>query len=160
MNSLEERFWSKVDKRGNSECWPWIGAKSTNSLYKGGFSYGCISRTPAGPNKRLAKAHRVAYELLVGSIPDGLTLDHLCKNTLCVNPAHLEPVSQAENILRGNAISARYKRRTHCKRGHMLTEENFYSWPEGSAYAGKRTCRLCHLENSKLYKQRKRNKNK
>lgn len=88
----ERRFWSKVDASG--DCWLWTGAPH--------LGYGRFSRGRSGATY----AHRVAYELLVGPIPDGLTLDHLCWNTLCVNPDHLEPVTRAENTRRARLVRA------------------------------------------------------
>ena len=87
--SIEARFWQKVDKSG--DCWEWIGAVSSG--------YGHF-QTDGGTTT----AHRVAYQLLVGPIPDGLHVDHLCRNTLCVNPDHLEPVTQAENNRRAALV--------------------------------------------------------
>jgi len=84
------RFWSKVRK--TESCWLWTGALIRRR-------YGAFT---VGPGE-VRYAHRVAYELLVGSIPTGLTLDHLCRNTVCVNPSHLEPVSLGENIRRAAA---------------------------------------------------------
>ena len=120
----EDRFWAKVDKTG--ECWLWIGSCN----HKG---YGVFR--VAG---RLVKAHRFAYELLVGPIPDGLTLDHLCRVRRCVNPAHLESVTNYENILRGDSFSARNAVKTHCPHGHPYDDANTYVSP-----SGRRSCREC-----------------
>ena len=83
-------------------------------------------------------AHRVVYEWIVGPIPNGLTLDHLCRNRGCLNPSHLEPVTVRTNILRGESFVARNAERTHCKRGHPFDEENTCIDP-----LGKRICRTC-----------------
>lgn len=99
-----ERFWSKVDK--TDTCWLWTAA-----LVKG---YGRFTS-----DVRQMGAHRWSYEALVGPIPEGLTLDHLCRNPRCVNPDHLEPVTQRENV-------ARIPRKTHCPQGHPFTAENTY----------------------------------
>jgi len=91
---------------------------------------------------RSQKAHRVAYELLVGPIPEGLTLDHLCRVRHCVNPDHLEPVTRLENWRRGtgpSAASRRQRSKTRCKHGHEFSEENTYV-----TAAGARQCRTCH----------------
>jgi len=128
QNVTPERFWSKVDKRGSDECWPWLAATV-------GGGYGQFR---LDGNGRSTVAHRVAYELLKGPIPDGLYLDHLCRNRACVNPAHLEPVTNGENVLRGQSPSAINAGKTHCKHGHPFNEENTY-WRR----TGGRMCRQC-----------------
>ena len=85
-------------------------------------------------------AHRLAYENIAGPIPYGLTLDHLCRNPTCVNPWHLEAVSQRENVLRGNSPMARQARQTRCKRGHDFTESNTWRKPSRPNH---RECRIC-----------------
>lgn len=104
--TLEERFLSKINK--TDSCWIWIGSKTDQD-------YGLIWLD--GKNVR---AHRVSYMLYKGKLDNKLVIDHLCKNTLCVNPKHLEQVSQAENIKRGLAgkINNAQKRKTHCPKGH------------------------------------------
>lgn len=104
--TFDKRFWARVERRSVLECWAWAG---TVDIY----GYGVI-RKDGSQNK----AHRLAYEMLRGAIPAGLTIDHLCWNTVCVNPWHMEPVTFAENARRMNA------RRTHCKSGHAFTPEN------------------------------------
>lgn len=126
------RFWSKVDKAGPlplwapflGPCWHWTGATSNG--------YGRVRVDVDRP------AHRFAYELLVGPIPDGLVIDHLCRVRHCVNPAHLEAVTNAENILRGNGFSARHARKTHCPKGHPYDEANTLIRADGS-----RNCIAC-----------------
>jgi hypothetical protein len=122
-----ERFWSKVDK--TESCWNWTASKNTQGY--GGFKL----------NGKVKKAHRVAYELTRGHIPDGLVLDHLCRNHSCVNPDHLEPVTHRENTIRGvvgEMTRNRQLSKTHCRRGHEYTEENTYVSPKGD-----RTCKSC-----------------
>lgn len=102
------RFWEKVNKTDG--CWLWMGSKTRG--------YGGL-RTKAG----VSLAHRFAYELLVGPIPDGLPLDHLCRVPACVNPAHLEPVTPAENVRRARPYRT-YELQSHCKRGHPLAGDN------------------------------------
>jgi hypothetical protein len=89
-----------------SGCWTWTGA------LRNGYGDTCVD------GERYA--HRWSYEHFVGPIPDGLTIDHLCRNKRCVNPAHLEPVAMRENILRSDSASAVNARKTHCIRGHRL----------------------------------------
>lgn len=91
-------------------------------------------------------AHRFSYEHRIGTIPTGLTLDHLCRVRHCVNPDHLEPVPAAENILRGESVSAQNARRTHCKRGHELAGSNLRMDP-----TGRRICRNCDRDNARIY---------
>jgi hypothetical protein len=120
---LEKRFWAKVDRRGPDECWTWLG-----SLSRG---YGQIN-----VGRRMMKAHRVAWELANGPIPEGLTIDHLCYNPPCVNPSHMEPVTMSENARRVRANQ--HKGKTHCHRGHEFTPENTSLLPKG-----RRQCRAC-----------------
>lgn len=99
---FEQRFWANVDKNGPGGCWIWTWHK------RGGGRYGFHTL-----GKRQFSAYRVAYELIVGPIPEGLELDHLCRVTECVNPAHLEPVPRDENMRR--ALDARVDRPCpHC----------------------------------------------
>lgn len=90
---------------------------------------------------RQVVAHRWAYEHWIGPIPDGLVTDHLCRNRRCVNPYHLEPVTNKENILRGLSPWALRSAQTHCKYGHEFTEQNTYRTARGT-----RSCRKCHAD--------------
>lgn len=109
-----------------SGCWLWTGA-----TYPAGYG-------KTGVDGRTLLAHRVSYELFVGPIPEGLQLDHLCRVRNCVNPAHLEPVTAAENTLRGNGPAAVNARKSSCVRGHPLSGNNLYVCPRG-----RRECRKC-----------------
>lgn len=124
--SVESRFWPKVDKNGPNGCWLWVASK-TSSGY-GHFANQC--------------AHRVAYELLVGPIPEGLEIDHLCRVRHCVNPEHMEPVTHRVNIDRriGKHVKPRALR-SHCAQGHEWTPDNTYYAPNQTW----RSCRKCRL---------------
>lgn len=90
------------------------------------------------PGKRLVLAHRVAYERRYGKIPKGLVIDHLCRNGLCVNPLHLEAVSNIENVMRGEGAPAKNARKTHCHKGHEFTKKNTHVSPQN-----RRICKTC-----------------
>jgi hypothetical protein len=123
------RFWAKVDlSRGDDGCWIWMRARTPDG-------YGRV-----GVDHKIRFAHRVAYELEVGPIPDGLILDHLCRRPMCVNPRHLEPVTQRENIIRGRSLVARNAAATHCVHGHPFDDANTYRRANGG-----RACRACRL---------------
>jgi hypothetical protein len=127
---LAARFWAKVDRRGRRECWPWKGAVSKGY---GNFRVG-------GRDGRMQGAHRVAYELCIGPVPPGMQLDHLCENSRCVNPTHLEVVTSRENTLRGRSFAAMRALQVRCKRGHLLDGDNVYRAP---GYPNRRACRAC-----------------
>lgn len=129
------RLLSRVEKQPNG-CWQWTGSDN-------GLGYGQLMC-----DGRLQVVHRVAYEQIVGPIPNGLTLDHLCRNTRCVNPSHLEPVSMKENILRGYGPSAVSARKTHCKYGHELSPGD-----------GRRVCHTCERRRRREWLKRNREKN-
>lgn len=122
--SLAARFWGKVTV--TSGCWKWTGSRNPSG-------YGLLGVVGASGRQTTMGAHRVAYELLVGPIPDGLEIDHLCRVRHCVNPAHLEPVTRQENMRRGSKAN-----QTHCKRGHALAGANMYKRSNGT-----RACRAC-----------------
>lgn len=121
---LPARFWSKVRVLDNG-CWEWTGTVAR-------YGYGDYWH-----NGKVQRAHRVAYEALVGPITDE-TLDHLCRHRPCVNPSHLEPVSNVENVMRGDSPAARNARKTECVRGHLLSAPNGYR-----RSGGRRGCRAC-----------------
>lgn len=125
--SPELRFWPKVSK--SDGCWDWTGA--TIRGY-GAFRY----------QGKVAYAHRVAYELLAGPIPDGLTIDHLCRNPLCVRPDHLEPVTQGENTRRAVQVGYHANSPRGCRRGHDWAADPplLAHRSDGSIT---RTCRVC-----------------
>ena len=126
------RFWSKVDKTSSPDgCWLWTAAKRPSG-------YGVFWLRSAN---RMVTAHRYAYEISVGPIPDGLHIDHVhargCRSTSCVNPAHLEPVTFDENMRRWSATI------TSCKNGHPYTPENTYVRKDRP---GNRMCKACRRE--------------
>lgn len=108
-----------------SGCWNWTGTLSPRGY--GTLHVGATSK----------RAHRISYEVHRGPIPEGLTLDHLCRNRKCINPAHLEIVTAGVNTLRGDGPTAINKRKTHCKRGHALSGANLH------LYRGRRVCLTC-----------------
>lgn len=116
---MNRRLWKRIVRDG--DCWVWTGAKNDQG-------YGQVVI-----DGQRAYTHRLVYELLVGPIPDGLEIDHLCRNTSCCRPAHLEPVTHAENIRRGYEAKAQ----THCKRGHHLAVTARLTKD------GRRDCREC-----------------
>lgn len=123
MTKDEERFWDKVEK--TDDCWNWTGAIIWNG-------YGQIKW-----GDKVQYAHRVSYLMHIGEIEKGLTIDHLCRNRRCVNPIHLEAVTNKTNLLRGYGIAAQNARKTHCKLGHPLTGRNLLLITHG------RACREC-----------------
>lgn len=123
--TMGERLERYVARDAVSGCWNWTGSRNN-------MGYGTLA---VGGHKK-GKAHRASYEHFVGPIPAGLTLDHLCRNRLCVNPEHLEPVTHEENVRRG----ARGVLKTHCKHGHEFTPDNIYWTGPGRSH---RRCRAC-----------------
>ena len=148
------RFWSKVNKDGSipeyaphlGPCWLWLGSACKSN---GGY-YGSIRLTRS---RKEIKAHRWPWEQLHGPLPQGRQLDHLCRVTLCVNPSHLEPVTQRVNIIRGTNRAAYYASRTHCEHGHAYTPEN-----TRITKAGARLCRICRRITSREEKVRSHHK--
>jgi hypothetical protein len=137
---VQHRFWGKVDTAG--DCWNWMADR-----HKRGYGLFHVGRF--GGKRRVSVAHRVAWEMLVGPIPSGLVLDHLCRNTSCVNPDHLEPVSQRENVLRG-AVTAPRTRRTTCAKGlHSMSDALV------DPRTGWRECRPCALASARERYRRK-----
>jgi hypothetical protein len=152
-DKLIKKFWPKVEKSGPipecnpslGQCWTWKGA-----INKTGYGHLSIGR----PNKGSVRAHRLAYLLCVGPIPEGLILDHLCRNRACPNPAHVEPVTHRENLLRGNGFVGINHRKTHCPKGHPYSGHNLIN----RFYKGKhmRICRICINQKTANWQARQR----
>lgn len=146
MNTLDDRFWRKVDKRGQvpqlqpalGPCWEWMGTRTDRG-------YGVFKIN--GHNRR---AHRVLWEDNCGALNNGIELDHLCQNRGCVRPSHLEPVTHSEHMSR----SAR-ARQTHCWRGHALADDNIRFNGGGS-----RVCKQCALLRERMRRQHLPRRNK
>lgn len=148
---FSDLFWSRVDIGGPDECWPWV----RGHVDRGG--YGRL-----GISGKVPLAHRIAYELEVGPIPEGLHLDHTCHNNTgcvggaaclhrrCQNPAHLEPVTHAVNVRRGNSFN---RSMTHCRRGHEYTPENTLT-QKGKYRACKECTRMKQAEFKKRLRER------
>lgn len=132
----EDRFWENVHVVHPAGCWWWEGKVSTN-----GYGEFAIGPRALGT----VYAHRFAYETLVAIIPPGMQPDHLCRNRLCANPDHLEIVTPGENTRRGGPA-----RKTHCKRGHLLSGRNLYVQPT----TGRRSCLTCRRWTKQLFKAR------
>lgn len=138
LQKLPQRIQKKIriDPDG---CWRWLGIRHQG--------YGWTRAPHSGP---MSNAHRVVYEMVFGTLPQGLHVDHLCRVKECVNPDHLEAVSPRVNILRGEGIPAKNARKTHCLRGHPLSGANLY------VYKGGRWCRECRRERNRSSKRRRR----
>lgn len=126
MSELE-RFLAKVEK---GDCWVWTGSRVPRG-------YG---RLRLSSPRRMVYAHRWAYEWFIGPIPEGMEIDHLCRNPSCVNPDHLEAVTHRENVHRGEA-GRNNRDKTHCPKGHRYDEEN-----TAPRVGGGRRCRACLRE--------------
>lgn len=122
-----QRFWLKIKVDLVTGCWEWTGTQNE-------LGYGIF-----GADGKKFRAHRFSYIAFIGDIPEGLGLDHLCRNPPCCNPSHLEAVTQKVNNLRGTSPAAMCARKTACPLGHPLSGSNLYINPN----TGKRRCREC-----------------
>ena len=136
----ERRFWIRVSTDAPppehrpelGPCWLWVG------LTVEGYGRFWIGPRP-GMATRFTPAHRWSYERYVGLIPEGLHIDHLCRVRNCVRPTHLEPVTNRENLLRGETVTAKHAAKTHCPEGHPYAGDNLI------VDGGSRRCRTCRL---------------
>jgi HNH endonuclease len=117
------RFLDQIEP---SACWNWSGEITKKGYAR--FNY----------DKKRTGGHRAIYEHIFGPISDNLTIDHLCRHRRCVNPLHLEAVTNTVNVLRGESIPAQNARKTHCNRGHLLAGRNLNPRKDGH-----RECRAC-----------------
>ena len=138
--SLEVRFQRHVSPNPETGCWVWTGG-----LYDAQHGYGNFGVKRDDGKWRAERAHRVAWELYRGPIPQGTEIDHLCRNPICVNPDHLQPVPHLVNLERGNSPPQINRRKTHCIRGHEFTPENT-AWVTSPAGNPARYCRTCIRE--------------
>ena len=128
-----ERFWNKV--LFTTDCWEWQASKTEK-----GYGQFQINYKPK-------RAHRISYELYNGKIPEGLQIDHLCRNTSCVNPSHLEAVTNQINHQRGDNFTNNFNRlKTHCPKGHPFT----------GIRNGHRICHICRASQQQNYFKKKR----
>lgn len=134
--TIPERFFSKV--QFTDTCWLWTDSHKT----EGYGQFWAIDKNQL--------AHRWVYEFCVGPIPVGLQIDHLCRVRHCVNPDHLEPVTNRENVLRGISPPAIHARTTHCPRGHGYTPENT------TVRGGQRFCLACREIHNRIYVEKRR----
>lgn len=134
--SPHDRLMRYVDRADHPDtCWEWVGGVSTQGYGRLGDGY----------------AHRISYEVMVGPIPDGLELDHLCRNRRCINPNHLEVVTAAENTRRGMSPSMVVRRNRTCSHGHTLSGGNLYIRKSGGWQ-----CRTCKRLRMRTYSRQKR----
>jgi hypothetical protein len=136
---LSERIHARATVVG-SGCWIWQGTRNN-------AGYGTM--TIAGRAGRMA--HRASYETFVGPIPDGLQLDHLCRERACVNPEHLEPVTARENVMRSAiTLGSINAAKTHCPQDHPYDEQNTYIYESKKRKQRARLCKTCLRERSRL----------
>lgn len=140
---LSERFHKHYIPEPNSGCWLWLSA-TVSSKYGG--PYGVIG-ADKGDGQKMFLAHRASYQLHVEKIPDDFQIDHTCKNTLCVNPEHLEKVTSKEHCRR----TTDRRLQGACTRGHLMNDKNV--WIEKSGY---RHCRSCHVITQAAYVKRRK----
>lgn len=143
LDYLADRF--EIDDNG---CWLWTGYVGSGSR----DGYGRVPVTRVRQSGESVVAHRFAWRHLVGPIPDGFQLDHLCRIRRCINPDHLEPVTNRHNALRGISFAAENARKTHCPQGHPYNHANTYVLVEHGKT--RRCCRACNAEVQRRRRER------
>lgn len=149
--SPELRFIRFIQKSADpNSCWIWTGHKMPN-----GYAQFSVSSRRDGRRIISTKtyAHRFAYEMWVGPIPDGLVIDHLCRRRDCVNPRHLETVTTRENLRRGETKTAHNAAKTHCPMGHELSGDNLYVHTNKNGVE-KRHCKTCRKQALRKFRER------
>lgn len=139
-SGLPKQIEDRIIPEPMSGCWLWLGGLRDK---KNG--YGAVSW-----EGKIYRTHKLVFHLLRYVVPSTLTIDHLCRNRLCCNPDHLEPVTQKINVHRGEGVAARNMKKTHCPKGHEFDNENTYTWKN------QRFCRACHLVCTRQTKSRKK----
>lgn len=145
MTELQQRIRSRAvdtDCGYTSPCWISNRAKHSNGYTKMGLCGDTLL------------THRVSYEAFVAAIPEGLQIDHLCKQRACCNPDHLEAVTCRENLMRGNTLTAAEAAQTHCKRGHLFDEVNTYRRADRPNSRGCRICRSATTISARITRRR------
>jgi hypothetical protein len=137
-----ERLVEKIRINDVTDCWEWTASKQAQG-------YAQISIKLLNGKHQPQLAHILTYEWLVGPVPDGMELDHLCRVRHCVNPFHLEPVPHLDNVLRGAAPTAKWSLTNTCKRGHPLRGDNVYIQK-----GGLRSCIICRKDRLKEFRRR------
>ena len=138
MKTVLQRFDDKIDENLASDCWLWDGAKTPGGY---GLFY----------DGKLGSAHRWSYEYTNGKVPAGMQIDHLCRVRGCVNPDHMEVVTQQENIKRGDC-GKHHTNKTHCPYGHPYSGDNLYISPK----SGSRACKICARNYNRVIRKKAR----
>jgi hypothetical protein len=140
--TLDDRFFEKV--RMTDGCWIWTGSRT-----RAGYGHFSVDGAKV-------YAHRLSYERVVGLIPSGLEIDHLCRNRACVRPDHLEPVTRRVNGLRGYGVGGVNSRKVSCPKGHAYTDDNVLFERKGAGFA--RRCRTCRRERDRARNRLRRSR--